>query len=891
MAEGRGQADAAPADAPQDTAGFHTAGSLQADAPWPFGRRQHAHRDGSGAGPRRWPAPPTVAAMLETEAHHGHGLLWVPVALGLGAAAHLAAPRDIAAAAILLPLLATAWLALRLRMAAPGWFPATAFAAAFFAGMAASKVETARMATTLLDGPVVTTVSGRVVARQATEDGHQRYVIRLERTAEPSIRRPPETVRLLARSAHRPITTGGRIVGLARLMPPSGPVLPGGYDFAFDAYFSGVGAVGFFYGAPAPVVGPEPAALGRDWVRRGRLELRRLREAVSTRIRAALPGTTGAVAAALIVADRAGIPEPTVEALRQSGLAHILAISGLHMALAGMTFFVALRLAFAAVPRLAEAVAVKKWAAVGALVVATLYLMLSGAAISTQRAWVMMAIMLVAVMLDRPALTLRNVALAAVAIILLSPSAVTGPSFQMSFAATAALIAAYGAWARRRRAGVFDAVPPAGGPLRLLAGFVVGLAATAIIAGAATGLFAAYHFHRVAGYGLIGNVLAMPLVSLIVMPMALITMVVMPFGLEVVPLRLMGEGIDWVLAVAHWVASLGGDMTTGRIARPAMAAMIAGLNILLLMRSALRFAGAALIAVGLGLALALSPPPPAILISEDGRLAAVTTAAGLASNRSRPSGFVFDQWRRALAVVQHVPPVIGDAYSGAAADGPDPSFAAEAAMRAALRTDIDQATRAGHFVCRKAAWCAMVSSPAPAAGTFDAPESRRLQDTSGTEGVIVITLDNLDHLGAACDLADLVVTPAQIRMRRCRSGAILVTGRSLRRSGALAIDVTPVQRATADAATADAATADNAGAATSRIISGAGPQEQGTGDGRGRPGETLVIRSAVGGVVRPWTVQRYYDWRRDAFDFAGRGIEPVRPAPPAKGRSVSGNGG
>ena len=269
--------------------------------------------------------------------------------------------------------------------------------------------------------------------------------------------------------------------------------MPGGYDFAFRAFIDGIGAHGFFYQAPEagdPLAQSPPGPLHAF-----SLGLRSVRERISARIRSVLPGDAGGIAAALAVSDRRGISEATVDALRATGLAHILAISGLHMALAAGTRSISsYARCWAAAPAVVEAWPVKKIAAVGALLAATAYLMISGGSVATQRAWVMLAIMLVAVLADRPALTMRNVALAAMAIILLTPSAVVGPGFQMSFAATAALISAYAALSTRRTDGRFAPPGPLAGSLPgraaiLFAKAVLGLAITSLVAGLATGLF------------------------------------------------------------------------------------------------------------------------------------------------------------------------------------------------------------------------------------------------------------------------------------------------------------------------------------------------------------------------------------------------------------------
>lgn len=239
---------------------------------------------------------------------------------------------------------------------------------------------------------------------------------------------------------------------------------------------------------------------------------------VSERVRRTVPGDSGALIAALSVADRKAISTQTVENLRTSGLAHILAISRVHMALAGGVFFLFLRKLASLFPFLVERWAIKKIASLGAIGVATIYLALSGAGIVTQRAWLMMVILLGAVFFNRQALTMRNVALAAILIIIVSPFAVLSPGFQMSFAATAALIAAYSAWKpnpgrkTKRMIGLIDLEGRAGRILRFFGGLVM----TSLIAGLASGLFAAYHFNQIATFGLFANLMAMPIVTFVV---------------------------------------------------------------------------------------------------------------------------------------------------------------------------------------------------------------------------------------------------------------------------------------------------------------------------------------------------------------------------------------
>lgn len=315
-------------------------------------------------------APGALALMVQAvtnqwtrEKDRGLGFLMLPVAMGLGAAVFFMAARDPPLILIVVGLLVGVAVAVLSRADNPAMAQIGILATVAFAGALAAAFEVSR-GPVLLDSDVTTRVTGLVMAREFDGQGRARYLIRLTSTADPEIRRPPPQVRLVARASHDPVPVGGLISGRARLSAPSGPVLPGGYDFAFRAFVDGIGAHGFFYQAPQSVTVEDGPAISSTppW-----LELRSFRERIAARIRSVLSGDPGGIAAALAVSDRRGISEATVEALRATGLAHILAISGLHMALASGLLYVGLRLLMACFPSVAEGWPVKKIAAVGAL--------------------------------------------------------------------------------------------------------------------------------------------------------------------------------------------------------------------------------------------------------------------------------------------------------------------------------------------------------------------------------------------------------------------------------------------------------------------------------------------------------------------------------------------
>ena len=559
-------------------------------------------------------------AALARERTLGTGFIFVPVLLGLGIILYFKLPREPVPGAF--GVLALFGLALFLRVRAVPARHAAALGLLLVAGGAqlAQFHVIARVAPGLTQQSV-TTIEGRIVAIERRADGSARYTL-----AGPEGARLRVTARKMQDAA-----IGDGLRGRARIGPPPGPAHPGGYDFAFAPRMNGIAGSGFFLGAPSV----EPA--------RSTNAMASLRDAVSRIVRRAAPGQGGAIAAALIVGDRSGIDEETSEALRRSGLAHILAISGLHMGLVTGLVLLAVRSCLSLSPAIVLRHPVRKWAAATALLSGALYLGLSGGSVSAQRAFIMAAIMLGAVLLDRRALTMRNVALAALLVLVFAPHAVLTASFQMSFAAVAALVALW-QWHAARFAGSHKDR----GLLPRLARGIGALALTSLVAGIATGLFAAYHFQRIAPLGLIANVLAMPVVTFLVMPMAVATALAMPLGLEGPFLAAMGWGTTFVVWVAGAVSGWSGASgEIGRLAPGTLALGAAALVILTALRTWLRW-----IAVPL-LALTIVPnalqTQPDILIAEDGRQAAILTDGRLLPMRPRAGRFTVDIWQRAFA--------------------------------------------------------------------------------------------------------------------------------------------------------------------------------------------------------------------------------------------------
>ncbi len=562
--------------------------------------------------------------------------LWVPVLFGAGSGLYLTLPVEpvVWAAPGAVGLCALAALLLRRHTAAALVLAALALLAF---GVAAADWRTERVrAPVLAEAVGPAEVSGRVVWVGAGE-GPQRYLLDRVRIEGLAPAETPERVRISVRNpgAGGTIAPGSRLAARASLRPPPAPAEPGAWDFARQAWFQRIGAVGFAYGAPEPVA----AAAGEEggWLSL----LSGIRHWVSARILAHAAPSSGPFAAALLTGDRSAIEDSALKAMRDSGLAHLLAISGLHVGLVAGFIFFAIRALLALIEPVALRAPIKKWAAAAALLGAAAYLLLSGMSVPTQRAFVMVGVVLLAIMLDRASLSMRLIAWAALLVLVVAPESMLGPSFQMSFAAATALIATY-----EVARSPFARLAARGGlALRPLV-YGAGVALTSLVAGVATGPFAVYHFNRFADYGLLANLGAVPITGFWIMPWGLVALVLMPFGLEGLALAPMGWGIDAVVWIARAVAAQPGAVTLVPVmpAAALLAITVGGLW-LCLWRSRWRFAGVAIIAGGL--LLAGLERRPDILVEGAARVMAVRGEDGRLWISTRQRGrFVSDVWLR-----------------------------------------------------------------------------------------------------------------------------------------------------------------------------------------------------------------------------------------------------
>jgi competence protein ComEC len=580
--------------------------------------------------------------------------LWTPVALGCGCALYFGLSREPQAwvAWSLLPvalglLVATRWSGSRVATMA------LVLAACAVGGFAVAKLRTeAVKAPVAQAGARPQWVEGWVLDIAQPGEGGQRLLLAPVRVGAWTPRATPIRMRVTLRPG-TPLPKPGRAVRLLSLVnPPPPPASPGSYDFARDAYFESVGAVGLALRPPETIV-PEASA---PWRLRLAMRVNALRWALTERIVTALGLETGGLAAAMTTGHEAFVPKEQVENLRAAGLAHIISISGLHMAIVGGFAFAAARLFVAAWPWLALRVSGKKVAAVFGLMAVGGYLVLSGAPPPAERAAITAAVAFAAILVDRQAISLHALALAAMGVLLLQPEAVTEPGFQMSFAATAALVALAEVWPRPVKE--ID-VPWWIRAPQAAATWTLASLAVSFVAGLATGPFAIQHFNRVSNWGLFANLAVAPISSFLMMPGLALGAALTPFGLGQAPLELAGWAIGVMNRIAEWTAHApAAQVVVPSAPNWVLPASFLGLLFVCLWRGPLRWAG---LPMALAILWAPRPPAPDVWVSADG--AAVAVREGDKAVLLRPDVKLFgaELWSRRRGLTPLISEVERDA--------------------------------------------------------------------------------------------------------------------------------------------------------------------------------------------------------------------------------------
>lgn len=584
---------------------------------------------------RGLPAWLQVAAQAERE----RWVLWLPVLIAMGVWTYFALPLEPGLGWLgLSPIFAllafwrrqTSW-RLPLLMMLLGVL-----------GFNAAQLATLRTMTPLLQRQAfIADLTGRVVAVEPAPNGVTLQLDQLASDTPPREGLPPQ-VRLKLR---QPITAapavGSTVMLGATLMPLSEPVSPDAYDFRRQGFFNGIGAQGFARGA-VRVIAPPPETAGLL------LWIESLRGTIATRVAAQLQGDTAQIATALLNGAQSGISPATLQAMRASGLFHILSISGLHLAIVAAFLFVGLRRLLALSATLALYWPIKKIAAALALLILPFYTLLVGEPVPAVRSALMTSLVLLAVLVDRQALSLRSVALAATALLLVVPQALLGASFQLSFAAVTVMIAGYETLRRLRQPGLGRRAErgPVLKAFAMLWGHGGGIALTSLLAGLATAPLTLFQFQQANWYGIVANMVGIPLTSFVIMPAGFLAYFLMPFGLEAPALALMGWGIDRLIDLAAFVGAWpGATLAVSVFPTFAFALMLAGGLWLCIWQKRWRLLGIAPVMLGIMLAV-VAPRPDIMIAPEFANWAVRLEDESWLTRQGGEKNFVIKQWQQ-----------------------------------------------------------------------------------------------------------------------------------------------------------------------------------------------------------------------------------------------------
>lgn len=567
-------------------------------------------------------------------------VLWVPVLLGVGIGVYFSLPQEpsLDRPMRLLALLMAMLLFTRRRYAARIACIACIIANLGFFG---AYMRTHAINNPVYSGePVMRSVRGTIDDIQIRETG-QKLILRAPMIEGLLPDETPQRISISLRKEYPHLQVGNEVEALAMLFPPPGPAMPGAYDFARAFYFDRIGAVGF---APS-----EPRVTDKGEISDFASWLTGVRLSLAQRIMRQMDEDSGPVAAAMMVGEQTAVSEEVGDALRDAGLYHVLSISGLHLSIAAGLLYFTTRFLLALRPSLAMRLPAKKIAAGIGLAGSFAYLMLAGYPVPAIRSFVMVACVMLAVLVDRRGISLYSLGWAAVIILLWQPEALMGASFQLSFAATIAILAFYERFGH-------VVVDSTAGPLRKTGLYFLGLMLTSLVATLATTPLVIYHFNRFTLWGIAANMLMMPLASFWIMPLAVLSFIAMPLRLEHAPLVALDWGIGLMIAGSRWIAGF----PLAALALPSPAAtgivlcVVGGLW-LCLWQARWRLLGIPLIIGGMA-TMALHKPYD-LLASGDGKRVAVRLQTGeLLFLRGRVDSFDAEVWLRAQGQEQGLVP-------------------------------------------------------------------------------------------------------------------------------------------------------------------------------------------------------------------------------------------
>ncbi|MCP1471449.1 competence protein ComEC [Sphingobium sp. OAS761] len=554
------------------------------------------------------------------EAEREQLALWVPVPMGAGVAAWFFLPAPMAWLAFCSTMLALACAGMLLPSGARSRraLIAGGLLACLGCGLVWGKASLLGQAP--LRNAQFLTVTGEVAGVRAMLA--QAMVRAMVRPADaPGL---PRLIRVNIDDAAIPAGLGkGSIIRFrVRLMPPAPPAVPGAYDFAARAYFDGIGATGR---ALPPIMVLRPSTASPS-----------LRAALFGHVLGRLDGPAGGIAAALATGDQGGIPDEDADAMRRSGLAHLLSISGLHVtALIGAVMVLVLRLS-ALSRRAALDWPLLLLAAGGGALAGVGYTLLTGAEVPTIRSCIAALLVLGGLALGRDAITLRLVAVGAILVLLCWPETLVGPSFQMSFAAVTAIVAL----AEHPRFRTFAAARDEH-PLRKAGRVLAVMLATGVVVELVLMPIALFHFHKAGMLGAFANLIAIPLTTFVIMPAEVLALLLDLVGLGAPAWWVAGTALDLLLRLAHGVAASPlASLLLPAMPSPLFATIMAGILWCLLWRTRWRWLGMVPVIGATVILLSLSPPD--LLVTGDGRHVAIRTDRGMAILRERAGDYVRD---------------------------------------------------------------------------------------------------------------------------------------------------------------------------------------------------------------------------------------------------------
>ncbi len=560
------------------------------------------------------------------EAQRGRLLLWVPAWLAAGVLLYFTRTQEPArawlwaCAALAIGALVLAWKLPALRI---GAVPI----AMLSLGFAAAQFETLRQPAweELSRKPLWVTANVRAV--DLLPSGGRRLTLQ---NASLEGDKPLQRLLRLTMDEDDPVTPsiGDQIRAEARFSAPQSPSWPGARDPQFEAFFSGLGGSGSSSGLVEDLAtGPLHGGLIAQW-----------RANIGARVVAAIPGTEGEIAATLMAGQAAAIPQADRAAFANAGLAHLLAVAGLHMATVMGFVFAAVRLGLVLVPRWGLILPCTDIAAGTSLAAGFCYLLLTGMHVPTERSFIMAALVVLATIAGRRVISLRALALAAIAVLLTAPDALLGVSFQMSFSAVLALIAGY-----RVASPWFERLQGKGG---WLARHALGLALTSLLAGTASLPFAGAAFGQIQIYYVLANLIAVPITVVAIMPLAVVALLLMPLHASCPALWLMGKAIALVLWIARAVSAWPAAVVSWPVAAPWALPLVAlGLMALCLFQGRLRLLGLAPLLAGLILPFFVSTPD--FLVARDSRAIAWHQRGQvyLWQTKSGSAAYELEDWR------------------------------------------------------------------------------------------------------------------------------------------------------------------------------------------------------------------------------------------------------